>query len=114
VSIKATYFFGAPVAEGQVRYTVSASPLRWFPFGDELEAWYEPSESYGGSFITRKVIPLGKDGTATFTVPTVTDPKRPHAMTFATSSAAKSPTRATEPFRVRRPASSCGRLSKSL
>jgi uncharacterized protein YfaS (alpha-2-macroglobulin family) len=77
VSIKATYFFGAPVAEGQVRYTVSASPLRWFPFGDELEAWYEPPESYGGSFITRKVIPLGKDGTATFTVPTVTDPKRP-------------------------------------
>ncbi|MDW8028947.1 MAG: alpha-2-macroglobulin family protein, partial [Armatimonadota bacterium] len=76
VRIKATYFFGAPVAEGKANYTVSASPIWWYPFADEFESWYEPPEYYGGEFITRNVTKLGKDGTVEFTVPTKPDPKR--------------------------------------
>ena len=76
VSVKATYFFGAPVAEARVTYTVSASPIWWYPFGDEFESWYEPPQYYG-EFIARNVTQLGKDGTVEFTVPTTLDPKRP-------------------------------------
>jgi uncharacterized protein YfaS (alpha-2-macroglobulin family) len=79
VSVKATYFFGAPVAEGKVSYIVSASPIWWSPFADEFEAWYEMPEYYG-EFIMRNTTKLGKDGTVKFTVPT--DHKRSADMRY--------------------------------
>ncbi|MFA4015556.1 MAG: hypothetical protein RUDDFDWM_000643 [Candidatus Fervidibacterota bacterium] len=69
VSVKANYFFGAPVAEGKVTYIVSASPIWWSPFAEEFETWYE-TPPYYGEFIMRSTTKLGKDGTVKFTVPT--------------------------------------------
>ncbi len=67
VRIKVTYFFGAPVANGQATYMVSVSPLWWSPFDeeDEVAPYY-----YSGEFVLRRTIRLDERGEAEVVIPT--------------------------------------------
>jgi uncharacterized protein YfaS (alpha-2-macroglobulin family) len=74
-TVSAQYYFGAPVVEGQVHYTVYRNQ-HWSWWGDDEEAAAEDEEEgrYGGDVVASGDLTTGSDGTARFEFPTDQDP----------------------------------------
>jgi len=80
VTLSAHYYFGSPVVEGKVRYTVFRSPYWRGWFGEELEELDEDSEFYdsGGEVVAEGELITDSGGAAHFEFPTAIDKNDDH------------------------------------
>jgi len=68
-TIEAKFYFGEPVANAKVAYTVHQSPY-WPPYADEPEEGDEGYGDYYGEQLSEESGQLDKDGRLTMTIPT--------------------------------------------
>jgi uncharacterized protein YfaS (alpha-2-macroglobulin family) len=78
VTVSATYYFGSPVVDGTVSYTVYRTPY-WSWWADDDEGYYEPDEEPGdyGDVIAEGEAKTDADGHATFSFSTANEPAEP-------------------------------------